>query len=176
MIFAIDPGNEYSAYVLTDDELKVIEKGKVTNDELLEIIYKHFHLKREGDKLVSNIDYVAIEMVASYGMAVGKTVFETCVWVGRFYQAIYEQANINPIFIYRKDEKICICGSLKATDSNIRRALIDRFAKHDFKNGKGTKNNPDWFYGFKADIWAAYAVAITYHDKYLDKNTTKLFI
>ena len=84
----------------------MIEKGKVANDELLEIIYKHFYLERKGNKLVSNIDHVAIETIDSYGMPVGKTVFETCVWICRFYQAIYEQASIKPTFIYRKYEKI----------------------------------------------------------------------
>lgn len=167
MIFAIDPGNEYSAYVLLNDDLSVVKKDKVKNEGLLGIIYTLFHLENKDDVLKPSVEHVVIEMVASYGMAVGKTVFETCVWIGRFYQAIHEQVGIEPTFIYRKDEKMCLCGSMKAKDSNIRQALIDRFAQHDFKNGKGTKNNPDWFYGFKADIWASYAVAVTYHDNYM---------
>lgn len=161
MIFAIDPGNEYSAYVLTNENLKVIDKGKVKNNELLEIIYQIFS---KEDKTISHI---AIEMVASYGMAVGKTVFETCVWIGRFYQAITERSDIEPTFIYRKDEKISICGSMKAKDSNIRQALVDRFAPNTPNKGKGTKKDQGFFYGFKKDIWQAMAVAVTYHDKYM---------
>lgn len=163
MIFAIDPGNEYSAYVLIENDLsRVIDKGKVSNEELMQIIYQHFFLiSNENNKFVSNIEHVAIEMVASYGMAVGKTVFDTCVWIGRFHQAIKEQANIDPVFIYRMDEKMCLCHDSKAKDSNIRQALIDRFGV------VGTKKNQGYFYGFKKDIWSAMAVAVAFHDKYL---------
>ena len=103
-------------------------------------------------------DRVVIEMVASYGMAVGQTVFETCVAIGQFKQKAIEN-DIPVEFVYRKDEKMNICHSMKAKDSNIRQALIDRFGE------VGTKKNPGWFYGFKADIWSAYAVGITYLDK-----------
>lgn len=102
-------------------------------------------------------DLLVIEMIASYGMAVGKEIFDTCVWIGRFIQ-ITEDRKIQTRYIYRKDEKMNICHSMKAKDSNIRQALIDRFGV------VGTKKNPGWFYGFKADIWSAYAVGITYLD------------
>ena len=148
-ILAIDPGNIESAYVIMGEDYKPLEFGKVDNNNLLE--YMHIPI----------YDKVVIEMVASYGMAVGATVFETCVWIGRYLQA----AGVVTERIYRKDVKMNLCGQTRAKDSNIRQALIDRFAKHDLKNGKGTKGNPDWFYGFKSDIWAAYAVGVTYFDK-----------
>ena len=52
---------------------------------------------------------------------------------------------------------------MKAKDSNIRQALIDRFGP------VGTKKNPGWFYGVSKDVWAAIAVGgVTFHDLYLE--------
>ena len=39
-------------------------------------------------------------------------------------------------YIYRKEEKMNICHTMRAKDSNIRQALIDRFGE------VGTKKNP----------------------------------
>jgi hypothetical protein len=64
-------------------------------------------------------------------------------------------------YIYRKDEKMNLCHSMKAKDANIRQALIDRFGV------VGTKKSPGWFYGVSKDVWAAIAVGVTYHDLYL---------
>ena len=146
-VLAIDPGNRQSAWCMIDGEtLKPLSFGKEENQVVLDAVQ---HL---------SYDSIVIERVASYGMAVGRDVFETCVWVGRFTQA----ASVPPDYIYRQEEKLHLCGDSRAKDTNIRRALIDRFAQHDIKNGKGTKKNPDWFYGFSADVWQAYAVAVTY--------------
>ena len=125
-IIAIDPGNRQSAYCVIDcNTLRPLEFGKVDNEELRN---KLVFANEQGWQ------WAVIEMVASYGMAVGREVFDTVLW---------------------------ICHDSRANDPAIRRALIDRFATHDLKNGKGTSKNPDFFYGFKADIWAAYAVGLT---------------
>ena len=146
-VLAIDPGNRQSAWCMIDGEtLKPLSFGKEENQVVLDAVQHRSY------------DSIVIERVASYGMAVGRDVFETCEWVGRFTQA----ASVPPDYVYRQEEKLHICGDSRAKDTNIRRALIDRFAQHDIKNGKGTKKNPDWFYGFSADVWQAYAVAVTY--------------
>ena len=148
MLLAIDPGNVESAYVVVDKNLKPIEFGKIPNEDMLPTINSAcFH---------GRIKEVAIEMVACYGMPVGKEVFDTCVWIGRFVQEAEGYANVN--YVYRKDEKIHICGNMRAKDSNIRQALIDRFGV------VGTKKDKGWFYGFKGDIWSSYAVAVTYKE------------
>lgn len=155
MILAIDPGNEESAYVVLDKELKPIRFEKIDNNELMVKI-------KDGHFI--DCKHLAIEMIASYGMAVGKTVFETCVWIGIFSEALDNRYGLKDVWVYRKDVKMNLCYSTKAKDSNVIQALIDRFASGMRNKGKGTKKEQGFFYGFRADIWQAYAVGVTYHD------------
>ena len=155
-IIAIDPGNVMSGYVVLNNDLSIREFGKIDNFELLEKIHMDKFIEDDDE-----MDYFVIEMIASYGMAVGQTIFDTCVWIGRFIEA-YDCHECT--YIYRKDEKMNLCGTMKAKDSNIRQALIDRFGS------VGTKKNKGWFYGFKSDIWSAYAVGVTFHDLYMVKK------
>jgi hypothetical protein len=159
VILAIDPGNIESAYCLIDeDTYKPVEFDKLENEKLINEIGMRSYMYDES----------VIEMVACYGMPVGVEVFDTCVWIGRFTQQISE-ATYFPEYICRKDEKMNLCHSMKAKDSNIVQALIDRFAPNTPNKGKGTKKEPGWFYGFKKDIWQAYAVGITYLDMRKEK-------
>lgn len=75
-------------------------------------------------------------MVASYGMAVGREVFDTVLWIGRFYEALSIQMAQKPRLLCRIEEKRHICHDSRANDPAIRRALIDRFATHDLKTEK----------------------------------------
>jgi len=149
MILAIDPGPEQSAYVEWNPKTQMFHgKGIRDNVKLLETI--------ETLAKTSPIDYhLVIEMVACYGMPVGKEIFETVLWTGQFKHAW----GTNPFsFAYRKDIKIHLCNSMKAKDSNIRQALIDRFG------APGVKKNPGKLYGVSKDIWSAVAIAVYYGD------------
>lgn len=150
-ILGIDPGTTKTAMCMIDSEtLRPLFFSLLPNEEM-RTLFKEMPFKEN--------DVAAIEMLQSYGMPVGREVMETAVWIGRFQEILTERMKIKPVWVYRTEEKMHICHSVKAGDSNIRRALIDRFAVTS--TGKGTKKNPDFFYGFKADIWAAYAVALT---------------
>ncbi len=162
MILAIDPGSTESAYVLLDESLKVIDFGKFTNENVKTEMRRSLKYYYTPERSIG----VAIEMVASYGMSVGATVFETCVWIGRFAE-MSEQCGRPAQYIYRKDEKMNLCHTMRAKDSNIIQALVDRFATGQPNHGKGTRKNPGWFYGFSKDVWQAYAVGVTYHDLYI---------
>lgn len=160
MIMAIDPGNRESAFVWIDaDDMRPVEFWKLKNDDVIDEI-GHFQTHFKNGTVI-------IERISSYGMAVGRDVFETAEWYGRFWQEA-ERERLQIDFLSRKDVKKHICGTIAAKDSNIRRALIDRFAKHDLKNGKGTKKNPDWFYGFSADMWQAYALGVAWIERRME--------
>jgi hypothetical protein len=143
-VLAIDPGTDQSAYVNWDcADKKILDHSILPNQELL-------------DRLHHNdwpfwLNHLAIEMIASYGMPVGREVFETCLWIGRFIQA---SGSPNPGLYYRKDVKLHLCGSPKAKDANIRQALIDLVGP------QGTKKAPGPTYGIKSHSWAALAVAV----------------
>jgi hypothetical protein len=100
-------------------------------------------------------------MIASYGMAVGKEVFETCVWIGRFIENWRDPDAAK--LVYRKDVKMFLCGTTKAKDANIRQALIDSYPATG--GGAipqiGTKNAPGPLYGVSSHVWPALGVALT---------------
>ena len=145
-ILAIDPGTTKSAWVMYQDS-EIVDFSISENIDLLRML---------DDGSLQDADKLYIEMVASYGMAVGKTVFETCVWIGRFIEGWHD----NWEYIYRKDVKMHLCGQTKAKDSNIRQAIMDRYGS-ERSIAIGTKKSPGPLYGVSKDIWAALGVAIT---------------
>ncbi|HJB20949.1 MAG TPA: hypothetical protein H9773_04515 [Candidatus Fournierella merdavium] len=117
---------------------------------------------------------IVVEMVASYGMAVGREVFETCVWIGRFLQLGAVLPEQQPCHIvYRLEEKKALCHNGHAKDGNIMQALVDRYACGQPNHGKGTKASPGFFYGFSKDAWQAMAVAVTWLDRETRRGATE---
>jgi hypothetical protein len=155
-LLAIDPGTDQSGWCVFDGEF-VAASGVMQNAEMLDYVQRgHFEV---------NAHDLAIEMIASYGMPVGREVFETCLWIGRFIQAWHRPESVQ--LIYRRDVKSHLCGSAKAKDANIRQALLDRFPRTG--GGKtpqiGTKAAPGPLYGVSTHAWAALAVAVLVADK-----------
>ena len=143
MILAIDPGPERSAYVFWSDG-RVVDSGWIDN---FDVRVRVSYYAREQQR-------IAIEMIASYGMAVGASVFNTCVEIGRMVE-VAKAHGVDAELIFRKDVKLHVCGSPRAKDANIRQALMDTYGP------VGTKKEPGPLYGVKSHVWAALAVAVT---------------
>lgn len=154
-LLAIDPGDTDSAYVVIDvDTCRPLTHGKIHNQQLRDRLWTSSPAHRIA------ADHAVVEMIASYGMPVGAEVFETCVWIGDFCTAIEVATGKRPERIKRLPVKLHHCHDSKAKDSNITRALVDRFTPGQSNFGKGTKAEPGWFYGFVKDVWQAYALAV----------------
>lgn len=150
VITAIDPGYEQSA-VLTLDAGTLTDHRIAPNAQVLDWLRE----STLGGVLV-------LEQVESFGMAVGREVFETVYVTGRFAEAWF------PRWVERMPRRMVkshLCHSGRATDANIRQALIDRFGPTTEK-AIGTKKQPGPLYGIKSHEWAALALAVTFDDQH----------
>lgn len=150
MIIAIDPGTTQTGWAIMNKK-SVVQHGVTDNDEMLRLLVNDF----------KHINTLAYEMIACYGMAVGREVFDTCVWIGRFIEA-FGAPRAEPVF--RRDVCMHLCGTPRAKDPNIRRAILDMYEPTG--GGKiaqvGTKNQPGPLFGVNSHIWPAIGVGLTY--------------
>lgn len=146
-IFAIDPGTTHSAWIIYDSSGYAYGFGKWQNDRVKSILSVN----------KDHCEFLAIEMIASYGMPVGREIFQTCLWIGRFVEAWNKPYKL----IYRKDIKKHLCRGNKVKDTDIRAALQKRF-------GRVVTD------GVTADVWSALAVAVTYCDQLTQRPDAKL--
>lgn len=145
IIVAIDPGCLRSAILLWNGS-EVMDKSILDNQEVLRRIAGF------EDELKSVPSRLLIEKVESYGMPVGREVFETVFWSGRFVQAWSERYNDRVFMIPRREIKLHHCNSARAKDPNIRAALLDKYGTTITK-------------GIHKDAWAAFALASYYTEK-----------
>ena len=115
-LLAIDPGSEQSGFVEYDpDAGAILEHGIAPNEILLARCW------RERDPTLEH--HLAVEMIDVFGMA-GRTVFETCVWIGRFIEA---RGATDYTKVTRHDVKMHLCQTKRSDDAMVRQVLIARW-------------------------------------------------
>lgn len=143
-VIGVDPGTHQTAFVLLD-EGRITAHGILKNQDMM-------HTLRDLPLDVT----VGMEIIQSFGMAVGKEVFETCYWIGRFSATV----GAFPFWpVYRTEVKLHTCQTTRAKDSNIRVAMLDRWGQPGTKHAQGPT------YGLCKDEWSALAIATTVSDK-----------
>ena len=154
IITAIDPGTTESGVIYWSPIKK--NKPHVLNKYINQAVLSSLRTDEGIDKRV----YI-IEEINPYTM--GKTTRDTILWSGRFQEAV-ENRGGKVVYLSRNQVRQALCGSAgpKINDTVIKQALVDRFAYGQQNLGKGTKKEPGFFYGFKKDIWQAFALAVAY--------------
>lgn len=151
MICGIDPGTTHSGVVLYDENLgKVVQATKdMENDGIAHVLKCLLHFD----------DIVVCEWIESYGMPVGKETFQTIRWIGRFEQICLDR-RIEFVDVTRRSVKLFLCNNMRAKDSNVRQAIIDRYGGK--REAIGLKKTPGPLYGVSSHAWNALAVIVTH--------------
>ena len=167
----IDPGTDHSGIVCFDSvNNKVLYAREMDNVSLLNAL--------RGERLEIDAyawDILYIEKIEAMGLIVGKSTFETCIWIGKFAEAFRAvNRKTEAVLVSRGDEKIVLCGAStfknpvtgkrkSVGDGQIRAALIERFPATGGGSVPqvGTKNNKGPLYGVTGHCWQALSVVIT---------------
>ena len=156
-LIAIDPGTTKSAVLVWHGNVINKMTGEYENSDVFKVL-----------EVASDYN-IACEGIASYGMAVGKETFDTCIWIGRFmerWEGLQVTARLPKPFtiLYRPDVKMTLCHSMRAKDANVRQALLDIFPATGGGSTPqvGTKAQPGPLYGVSKHVWSALAVGVTY--------------
>ena len=174
-IMAIDPGPAESAVVLWDAvQEKVLWSEYGKNQDL-------FIRLRTVE--VIDVNVAVIEWVVNYGKTVGAAVFETCYWAGRLAERLmYHGLPVE--LLDRKEVKLNLLGTHQGGNSQVIRALKDRYGEKHIKGpvyddkgdmvlylrGKkqGEPKMKSYLNAHYGDItgheWQAFALAVTYWD------------
>lgn len=190
IIFALDPGNTHTAFVVYNTTTKTPEEfDKVPNSQIFDRIGTHYTVQSP----------VVCEFPYPRGQGVSWQTLDTCEVAGMFH---YHARTLGLLFIKmnRHDIKKHLCpGKPRAKDKDVRQALIYRYGgesciaggKCGACKGKGASGRGNAktvcfsctgtgeakkgiLHGMSADCWQALAVAVTYGDLGASKSAAQL--
>ncbi len=152
VVLAIDPDPQGGSWVLCDEcgEVRAHERNCPMG-----------HLKQAINGVdETTTQQVVVEDVVSYGMPVGREVFDTVKNIGEI-RGVCRQRSVPFDLLSRVQVKTALCRSARAKDANVRAALVDLYGGSR-KEAVGTKASPGPLYGLVADEWAALALALVW--------------
>lgn len=135
-ILALDPGSDQTAFCIMEGQ--PLDKGILPNDQIKKLL-----LANKG------VDILAIEFI-NYGYHVGREIFETVYWCGRWAEYAEVTLKLAVKRIARQKAKSYLSGMPTCNDTVVRGALLAKY-------GGIKKGQP--LYGFSKDMWAALCIA-----------------
>lgn len=142
MILCIDPGNEKSGWATVAPGPALIDCGKDANADVRERVC-------EGA-----FEALILEGIQSYGKPVGRSIFGTAQWLGRYWECAAAR-ELPVVCVFRPEVFRAVTGCMRGGDRILRHVLSLRFGKETARKlgGKGS------------DTWSAFALGVYYWDR-----------
>ena len=138
--------------------------------------YENRHILNSIELNLENIHGCCIEQAQNHGHIVGRDVYETIWWSGRFYELAEHSLDMDVVRMKKPTINVELCGISRATNSQIVASVTDEFEPcGGGKNKrKGTKRNPGPLYGVSGqDVYDAMAAAIAFYRKIQAQTRTQ---
>lgn len=156
-VLAIDPGNERSAWVRVVDGVPVAWDKAPCHDVLVTVA------------AFARTDELTIEWPAQAGPG-GVTILDTAAWAGRYLQRWLDAGGPTPALVRRVEVKRHLLGNVagkrggkaRSADAQVRAAVLEREQR--------IRGSVEATAGMAADVWQAYALAITYDEVFRTDN------
>lgn len=151
-VMGIDPGPTVSGWAVYDGTDPVV-CGVDGNDDVVAMV--KIAQARGPVTLV-------IERVQNYGRNVGKSLFDTLYWSGRFAQAGYDSGHVVQR-LYFMDVRQHFVGKKLARERDVWLKLVERYGGAE--RAVGTRKAPGTIAHVKGHARSAFALALTWWDR-----------
>lgn len=175
---------DYSGEIENNVLLSYLRHGLIQTCNAISVADKGIFLEKV--QVGNYFDVCLIETIEAMGKRVGREIFETAIWIGRFQEACEGVLNKKVFLVSRKSEKriLGVKRSVKNTktgkpisaDSQIRSSILKKFDPSGGGNVPqiGTKKEPGPLYGVTGHAWSALAVVLAGLEIYSDELETIL--
>lgn len=148
-VYAIDPGYRESALVIYNGR-SILSHCIKPNEEMRLLLLR----ERANDAVL-----VLEEMQIFAGHGVGKEVFDSVFWSGRFAE-IWQPQRFDRLLRSKVRGHL---GASKGGDAAVRQALIERFGPYR-EDAIGKRSRPGPLFGITSHCWSALAIAVVWSD------------
>lgn len=140
-VLAIDPGEVKSAFAILTPAGRVARSGYQINGDLRDLL---------EDGLSRDCAAFLIEDFLPWGQPATRHALNTCKWIGRFYETIYQYEGRPPVMVDRGKACQFMLGRRQVKKVDVKEFVISEYTTPE-QHGVGDERRPGPLYRLKTD-------------------------